>query len=430
MRIARYQAHNVKRIVEIDWDMEGEHLFLVGGTNASGKTAGLHGLLMALAGRRDFKFPERPLRDGEDSGLAEIWLAPDEGDEAPKLKVSLSLKRSAKGIVSDTVTITDMEGTKLPQPRQILRELYSTAGFDPLAFEGMPQKKQAEVLSRLVGIDFVEWERDIQAVFEDRGAANKDLSLASTAWEVAPSHPDAPEKEVSVAELLDQRDKATTHNQEAAALEEEAIDAEQVVSDHNWSIQEMEQKLKACRERQEQCKAAAQEARAKAAAVKLMDIEAIDSQIQQVSSINDQVKGNLRKAELKASMLGAKEKVDRLTKSLESRRSAFQAAIEQAPWPVPGLSVVDGLVMFEDMPFSDRSRAERTEISFRICAALNPTLKVLICEHGSDLDMERLEALDRMLKETGFQAIVELVTRTQQDEDLCSVVMSEGRVKP
>jgi hypothetical protein len=61
--------------------------------------------------------------------------------------------------------------------------------------------------------------------------------------------------------------------------------------------------------------------------------------------------------------------------------------------------------------------------------ALNPELKLFVCEDGSDLDNDTLAALDAILKEHDFQMIVEVVTRTAEDESLCAIVIHDGHVK-
>jgi len=59
---------------------------------------------------------------------------------------------------------------------------------------------------------------------------------------------------------------------------------------------------------------------------------------------------------------------------------------------------------------------------------LNPELRLLVCEHGSDLDLDTLSALDAVLKENDFQLIAEVVTRSKEDEERCAVVIADGEV--
>ena len=50
MNVLRLQVHNIMRISDLDLDLDGHHLVLVGGKNGQGKTSAIKSLLMALCG--------------------------------------------------------------------------------------------------------------------------------------------------------------------------------------------------------------------------------------------------------------------------------------------------------------------------------------------------------------------------------------------
>lgn len=68
MKIKRIQVHNVMGVKDVDADLEGHNLWLIGGKNRSGKSSTLQSLVMAICGKRGCDFPSEPLRDGEDEG--------------------------------------------------------------------------------------------------------------------------------------------------------------------------------------------------------------------------------------------------------------------------------------------------------------------------------------------------------------------------
>ena len=51
MRVIGYEVHNIQKISEANFDLEGHNLFVIGGKNRQGKTSALTALLMALSGR-------------------------------------------------------------------------------------------------------------------------------------------------------------------------------------------------------------------------------------------------------------------------------------------------------------------------------------------------------------------------------------------
>jgi len=51
MHVKSIQAHNVMRVKDIDFQMDGHHLFIVGGENDNGKSSSLESLRYALPNR-------------------------------------------------------------------------------------------------------------------------------------------------------------------------------------------------------------------------------------------------------------------------------------------------------------------------------------------------------------------------------------------
>jgi len=72
--------------------------------------------------------------------------------------------------------------------------------------------------------------------------------------------------------------------------------------------------------------------------------------------------------------------------------------------------------------------SQRISASVNVGMALNPELRLLVCEDGSSLDVNTLKQIQAELKEKDYTMLVEVVTRTEQDEDMCAVVIKEGRV--
>jgi hypothetical protein len=100
----------------------------------------------------------------------------------------------------------------------------------------------------------------------------------------------------------------------------------------------------------------------------------------------------------------------------------------KAKWPVTGLGIDDEGVLYDGKPYEILNKAKRVCVSASIGMALNPTLRLLVCEDGSDLDLDSLRELEAMLKQNNYQMILELVSRTEADEKLCSVVIRDGEM--
>ena len=102
--------------------------------------------------------------------------------------------------------------------------------------------------------------------------------------------------------------------------------------------------------------------------------------------------------------------------------------IANADWPLPGMEFTEDGILLNDLPFEQASTSQRIMASVAVGMKLNPTLRLMVCDSGSELDSETLDELARTLKENDFQMLVELVTRSKEDRDRCAVIISDGAV--
>ena len=158
------------------------------------------------------------------------------------------------------------------------------------------------------------------------------------------------------------------------------------------------------------------------------DIAAVKEKIAKADETNRKVRENIAREklekELKQSRLEYQKLTERLTKIQEERAEA----VSKAPWPMPGMELNEDGLLMNGLPFEQASTSQRIMASVKVGMALNPKLRLLVCQHGSDLDNDTLDALDQVVKENGFQFICEIVTRSKEDEERCAVVISDGEV--
>lgn len=443
MKILRYAAHNVLRISDIDLTMDGHNLFLVGGKNDQGKTSAIVALLMALCGRSGMdNWPEVALRDGETDGWVKVDLSGDE--QLPSgLKLELHLKRRRNGTVVEEFSLTDGDGRECKEPRTILKRLCEMKGFDPLAFERLGRKEKAALLTKLLGLDFSEQKREHQKLYKEREEVNRDGKNLKARFEAMPKHADAPEQEVSVAELMQEQQRRQTFNEGNKRERDKLPGCERAVSDAVASIQTVEQAIvelerQTALKRDNLTKLADAKAhaesilRAQQETVKVLqdkDVGEVQQQIVNAEAVNKKVRENRQRAETEKELESLRTKSQSLTASMEAIIEAQQKAMQSAKWPVPGLAIDDEGVLFNGLPFEQASKSTRIKTSCKIGMALNPRLRLLVSSEGNDLDRDSLAELDSLLKEGDYQMLLEFVTRSATDEDLCAIVVENGRSK-
>jgi energy-coupling factor transporter ATP-binding protein EcfA2 len=438
MKVLNYQAHNVLRVSDVDFDLQGRHLFVVGGSNGHGKSSALTALLMVLCGKSGLEdYPSVPLKKDEDEGFVKVAL---EGGMTAELKLKRN-KRS--GAVLEEFKVYDAEGKEQAEPRALLKRLCELRGFDPLAFERLDKKAKRELLSKVVGLDLSAQKSEYKKKYEERTRIGNDGKRAKSHFESLPVHKDAPTEEVSTADLMAELDRRQKHNDANAAEREKlaGLKTALAANDEKHSlalakVAELEESLvaarSACDLAERKGETLGQQIKAQTAMNAVLADKSLDEVRQQIAAsgdTNSKVRANKSKEDARVAVESLRKQYEALDKALADNLAAQEKALQEAPWPVPGLSLDDEGVMLDGLPIEQASRAKRIMTSVKIGMALNPKLRLLVCQDGSDLDTETLAALEQILAENDFQMLIELVTRTAADEELCAVVIKDGSVK-
>lgn len=430
MHVLSYQVRNVLRIADLDLNMEGRNLVLVGGANGHGKTSALVALLMALCGKSGMDYPDISLKEGEDEGSVTVKLSgTEEMHEDEFLTVELMLRRKRGGVIAEEFRVLDSTGAEAPEPRKTLKRLYEMRGFDPLDFERSKPKDRAELLRKLVGLDFTELDRERAEVYAERTGVNS-LGKGSKAEMESIDVPEGtPDKALNASELFDQLEQAKKNNtnwRTSGTVLKKMVDMEGKLGEEEarlkarlLQIDEERQQLDAEIDRQEKLCEALQD----------VDTDEIEDKIRSVDKVNAAVAKKVRREVLSKSVSELRAKSQELSDRIVAIDALKQRRLENAEWPLEGLSLDDAGVLLDGLPFEQASKAQRVMASVNIGMALNPKLRLLVCQDGNDLDNETLSALETALKKNDFQMLLEFVTRSEEDEARCAVVFYEGRPK-
>lgn len=443
MRILALEVHNVQKIAHVNFDLDGRHLFLVGGKNGNGKSSALIGLLMALAGRSGMdNYPEMALKAGEDEGWINVSLSGDDAIHQPGgIKVQLKLIRHPrKGTVVEELRVMDTDDDPAPAPRELLNRLKMSNAFDPLEFQRMKPKDRKVLLEKLLGLDFTEDNKTYDKLYEQRTEVNREFNRAKAQLDGMVYHPDV--VEVSASDLMTEMERRrsvnSANNEKRLALTNLAkslASSDELILKVDSDIAELEKKiefLKTTRAKMVESKTelAAKVAEQKPLVEDLVD-EKIDEIRQQIGSVdenNRKARENAKRKEVSDRFQELGRKSEALTERLKAIKDGNEKKLKEAKFPVPGMSLDADGILLNGLPFEQASTAERIAASVKVGIAMNPTLRLMVSQDGGALDDEAIAALDKTLQEHDFQMIVEVATRTAADEDLCAVVIKDGKV--
>ena len=135
VKIAAFEAENVKRIRAVALEPSPAGLTVIGGNNNQGKTSILNTIAWALGGDR-YK-PSNPMRDGSTI--------------PPRIRVTLSnglvVERTGK---NSSLKVTDPNGTRHGQ--QLLNSLIEELALNLPKFMASTSREKADTLLKIIGV--------------------------------------------------------------------------------------------------------------------------------------------------------------------------------------------------------------------------------------------------------------------------------------
>ena len=427
MKIVKLTAENVKRLTAVEVTPEG-NLVIVGGPNSAGKSSVLDSIMYALAGAGSI--PSQPIRIGAKSAKVVLEL---DGER------TLVVERTMSSRGATLIVRPGPKGPPLSGPQALLDSFCGKIAFDPLEFTRLKPRDQMERLRDLVGLDFTEHDAQRKALFDERTVVNRDAKALKAQFDAAPQDPDAPDEEVSIAQLmgeLQRRQQTNAANDTARrSLSEQEHEVERLQFDveaRKSRIAELDRQLEAEREdlrkatRQVESLASQLAIGQKAVdALKDEDTTEVERQIADSDRLNARVRAQQERQRLVEQLVVLSGKADRLTNELADLDVAKMTAMEAANWPVPGLGFDADGVTYNDLPFNQAGSAEALKVSVAISAALNPILRVILIRDGSLLDDENRASIADIAKERDLQLWIEQVGEGKE----CSVVIKDGHVR-
>lgn len=407
MKIIELTAENVKRLRAVDITPD-EHVQVVAGRNAQGKSSVLDAIWLALGGGAASKATTRPIRDGEDRAGVRLDL----GD--------LVVTRTWSGDKT-ALTVTSADGAKYSSPQKMLDDLVGRLSFDPLAFTHLSPRDQVSALLDLVDLPFdpAEIDRRRAGLFDERTAIGRDGKAAEGHLAGLPTVPDdTPDVEVSSADLFAELRSA----QDQAAEHERAIRAAEGAQ--------------SARERAEQELAAAQEALARAQAKEAEilaygfalpeppDTSVLEARIATVDQVNAAVRAKTERARVKDVVAEHRARYEQKTAEIAALDQEKADGLASAVFPIEGLGFDDTGVTYRGVPFSQASSAEQIRVSLAMAMALNPKLRVIRILDGSLLDADNLALIGDMAREHDYQVWIERVGSADEG----AVIIEDGAV--
>lgn len=397
MKILALTAENLLRLKAVHIEPGGDPIVTISGANGQGKTSVLQALTLAMGGGSVAKGVSKPIREGEER--AEVVV--DLGD-------IIVTRTWTHGGTALKVQSTD--GATYRSPQSMLDGLIGRLSFDPLDFTRQQPKDQVQTLLDLVGLDPTELDEERSTIFAQRTETGREVKRLQGAISEIDVPDDAPEGEVSIADLIGERDEAEACN---AAFNSYDMAFRRTVDDAQGlrdSIRTLEQRLADQRAELERHNAAAAAIQDFLADRELIDVRPLTARIADAERLNAAARARKERDRLKDRLVLYKATQDDQTAQIDAIDERKADAVRNADMPVEGLGLDPALgVTFNGVPFAQASAAEQLRVSVAMAMALNPEVRVIRITDGSLLDAASMAILTEAATENDYQVWVERV---------------------
>lgn len=403
VKINELLIENVKRVKAVQFEPSADGLTIIGGRNGQGKTSVLDAIAWALGGN-NYK-PSVPERDGA--------LVP------PNLHIELSngliVERKGK---NSTLKVTDPNGNKSGQ--QLLNEFVSTLALDLPKFINGSDKDKADSLLKILGIGDVLSQLDTKEnqLYAQRTEVGRIADRKKKAADEMPMYPNVPKEPVSATELIKEQQEILARNGENERKRQDAARYERMLAETQIAFDE----AKAALQKAEQdCLTA----RKSAEDLHDESTDELEKNLAEIEALNIKIRANSTKeaAEIEANNL--QQEYDGLTEQIESVREERNKLLDSAELPLPGLSVKDGKLIYNNMPWDGMSGSDQLKVATAIVRKLNPQCGFVLMDKLEQMDLETLREFGAWLKQEGLQVIA---TRVSTGDE-CSIIIEDGMVK-
>lgn len=403
VKINELLIENVKRVKAVQFEPSADGLTIIGGRNGQGKTSVLDAIAWALGGN-NYK-PSVPERDGA--------LVP------PNLHIELSngliVERKGK---NSTLKVTDPNGNKSGQ--QLLNEFVSTLALDLPKFINGSDKDKADSLLKILGIGDVLSQLDTKEnqLYAQRTEVGRIADRKKKAADEMPMYPNVPKEPVSATELIKQQQEILARNGENERKRQDAARYEQMLAEAQIAFDE----AKAALQKAEQdCLTA----RKSAEDLHDESTAELEKNLAEIEALNIKIRANSTKEAAEVEANNLQQEYDGLTEQIESVREERNKLLDSAELPLPGLSVKDGKLIYNNMPWDGMSGSDQLKVATAIVRKLNPQCGFVLMDKLEQMDLETLQEFGAWLKQEGLQVIA---TRVSTGDE-CSIIIEDGMVK-
>lgn len=402
IKINKLEIENVKRVRAVQVVPSKKGLTVLGGKNNQGKTSVLDSIAWALGGKK--YQPSNPRREGS--------VTP------PSLRVELSngLIVERKGKNSD-LKVIDPSGNKAGQA--LLDSFVEELALDLPKFMEATSKEKARTLLEIIGVGDKLFELDTleNKLYQERLAIGKIADTKKKHAQEMPRHEGVPEELISASDLIKQQQDILARNAEKerkrrnlAHLEDENKRLKEILQDYQTKLEANENDLV--------------EARKSTLDLHDESTAELEANIANIDETNAKIRINLEKDQAEQEAEYYSQQYKDLNEEIDAIRKERLDLLKGADLPLPGLSVVDGELTFNDQHWDNMSGSEQLRVATAIVRKLKPECGFVLIDKLEQMDIDTMKEFGEWLEQEDLQAIA---TRVSSGDE-CQIIIEDGYV--
>lgn len=237
-----------------------------------------------------------------------------------------------------------------------------------------------------------------------------------------PYYPEAPKELVSVTELIEQQQAILARNGENQRKRENLTLIKNQYDQEEAELVRLRQQLAEYESRHQQTAQNLEIAQKSALDLQDESTEELQKNIADIDEINRKVRANSDKEKAEMDAAEYKEKYEELTVKINNVREQRTALLDQAPLPLPGLSVQEGELIYNGQKWDNMSGSDQLKVSTAIVRKLKPECGFVLLDKLEQMDMATLQEFGAWLEQEGLQAIA---TRVSVGDE-CEIIIEDG----
>ncbi len=237
-----------------------------------------------------------------------------------------------------------------------------------------------------------------------------------------PYYPEAPKELVSVTELIEQQQAILARNGENQRKRENLTLIKNQYDQEEAELARLRQQLAEYESRHQQTAQNLEIAQKSALDLQDESTEELQKNIADIDEINRKVRANSDKEKAEMDAAEYKEKYEELTVKINNVREQRTALLDQAPLPLPGLSVQEGELIYNGQKWDNMSGSDQLKVSTAIVRKLKPECGFVLLDKLEQMDMTTLQEFGAWLEQEGLQAIA---TRVSVGDE-CEIIIEDG----